>query len=119
MSLKSTFIRIPSNKNISQSFHIGCGTSDDLSFIHSVSRKFREASGRTAVDPLCIDYKLCENIILLDSSSSYIDNDELEYEKIDKEEQLYKEGYFTMFNQSFLEIFLNVGKALLEQQKEK
>jgi hypothetical protein len=28
----------------------------------SVSRRFREASGRTAVDPLCIDYKLCENI---------------------------------------------------------
>lgn len=105
MSLKSTFIRIPSNKYISQSFHIGCGTSDDLSFIQSKS--------------LPKDYKLCENIILLDSSSSYIDNDELEYEKIDKEEELYKEGYFTMFNQSFLEIFLNVGKALLEQQKDK
>ncbi len=33
-----------------------------LTTSHSVSRKFREASGRTAVDPLCIDYKLCENI---------------------------------------------------------
>ena len=105
MSLKSTFVRIPSNKNISQSFHIGCGSSDDLSLFQSKS--------------LPKNYKLQENIILLDSSSSYIDNDELEYEKIDKEEELYKEGYFTMFNHSFLEIFLNVGKALLEQQKDK
>ena len=33
-----------------------------LTTSHSVSRKFRKASGREAVDPLCIDYKLCENI---------------------------------------------------------
>ena len=68
MSLKSTFVRIPSNKNISQSFHIGCGSSDDLSLFQSKS--------------LPKNYKLQENIILLDSSSSYIDNDEKEYEKI-------------------------------------
>ena len=112
MSLKSTFVRIPSNKNISQSFHIGCGSSDHLSFIQSKS--------------LPKDYKLQENIILLDSSSSYIDNDEKEYEKINKEEDkqeedkiLCRQGYFSIFNEYLLEIFLNVGKALIEQQKDK
>ena len=112
MSLKSTFVRIPSNKNISQSFHIGCGSSDDLSLFQSKS--------------LPKNYKLQENIILLDSSSSYIDNDEKEYEKINKEEDkqeedkiLCREGYFSMFNEYLLEIFLNVGKALIEQQKDK
>ena len=116
MSLKSTFVRIPSNKNISQSFHIGCGSSDDLSLFQSKS--------------LPKNYKLQENIILLHASSYYNDNDEKEYEKINKEEDkqedkqeedkiLCRQGYFSIFNEYLLEIFLNVGKALIEQQKDK